>query len=244
MKLYQIILLICTTVALLATGAWLIRRLFIHLSDQRIAAYQNDLLQKHYHEVETIYREMRGWRHDYHNHIQAMQAYSALGKYEELCQYLVTLDDDLNQVDTVIKTGNIMIDAILNSKISFAKAHQIAINAKAIVPKDLKITDIDLCVLLGNLMDNAIEACQRQEDSGKRFLRIYMGTLKGQLYLSVQNSVGGAIKKQNGGYRTSKQGYHGFGLKRVDTIIQKYNGFLNRQDEGDVFATEVMLPVL
>ncbi len=74
--------------------------LFQKWIDKRIEAYQSDLLQKYCDEVESMYTKMRGWRHDYHNHIQAMQASMALGKYEEVNEYLRSLNDDLTNVDT------------------------------------------------------------------------------------------------------------------------------------------------
>lgn len=218
--------------------------LFGKTIDKRIANYQNDLLDKQYAEVENMYRTMRGWRHDYHNHIQTMKAYLQMNKIEELNQYLNNLDNDLTTVDTVIKTGNVMIDAILNSKISLAKAKDINVNAKAIVPNQLKILEIDLCVIIGNLLDNAIEACLKIENESDRFIRIYVDVFKEQLYISVQNANGGMIKKIGKTYQSTKStNFHGFGLKRIDNIVNKYNGYINRQNEEGVFATEVMLPL-
>lgn len=99
--------------------------------DKRIDAYQSDLLQKYCEEVESMYTKMRGWRHDYHNHIQALQASMALGRYEEVNAYLHQLNDDLTQVDTTVKTGRVMIDAILNGKLNIAAQNGIATNVKA-----------------------------------------------------------------------------------------------------------------
>ena len=218
--------------------------LFGKIIDKRITKYQNDLINKQYAEVENMYRTMRGWRHDYHNHIQTMKAYLQMNKIEELEQYLNNLDKDLTTVDTVIKTGNVMVDAILNSKISLAKSKDINVNAKAIVPKKLKILEIDLCVIIGNLLDNAIEACMKLDNPNDRFIRVYVDIFKEQLYISVQNSNGGKIKKIGKTYYTTKESNsHGFGLIRVDNIVNKYNGYINRQNEEGVFATEVMLPI-
>ncbi|MBP3543013.1 MAG: GHKL domain-containing protein [Lachnospiraceae bacterium] len=215
---------------------------FGKMIDRRIAAWQNELVERHYDEVQNIYRTMRGWRHDYHNHIQTMKVHLSLGQTEELADYLGKLDTDLTTVDTVLKTGNVMVDAILNSKMSLIKSKEIAVNAKATVPKELSVSEVDLCVIIGNLLDNAMEACLRQEQ-GERFIRIYIGTLKGQLYISVSNSAG-EVTKSNGHYLSSKQSAsHGFGLIRIDRIVDKYEGYVNRQNEEGVFATEVMLPL-
>lgn len=220
----------------------LLNILFGRMIDRRIAEYQNDLLSRHYDEVQNIYRTMRGWRHDYHNHIQTLLALS--GDEEKTREYLYKLNDDLTTVDSVIKTGNVMIDAILNSKLSLIKSKGITVDAKAVVPEKLSISEIDLCVIIGNLLDNAIEACMKQPEDANRFIRVFIGLLKGQLYLSVSNSVGGAVKKQGRSYLSTKgSAGHGFGLVRVDRIAARYGGYVNRQNEEGVFATEIMLPL-
>lgn len=212
-------------------------------SDKKLERYQNDLLQKHYNEVENMYRQMRGWRHDYKNHIATMKIHLDNRDYALLDHYLNELNADLTAVDTVLKTGNVMVDAILNSKLSLASSKNIAVDATACVPEKLRISDTDLCVIIGNLLDNAIEACCRFEEADKRFIRVYIGLLKQQLYISVSNSVGGQLKKAGGSYLTTKNAGHGFGLKRIDKIAAKYGGCVNRQDETDVFATEITLPL-
>jgi len=219
------------------------RGLLSRIIDKRIAMFQNDLILKHYDEVQNIYRQMRGWRHDYHNHIQVIKAHNALGQAEEINIYLNKLDKDLTSVDTIIKSGNIMLDAILNSKLSLAASKKIAVNATASAPASVTVSDIDLCVIVGNLLDNAIEACMKLENEEDRFIRIYIGKLKEQLYISISNSMGPGIKKHNGRYITTKKGSHGFGLMRVDNIAKKYDGYINRQYEEGVFATEIMLPI-
>ena len=118
--------------------------------DKRIAAYQNDLIGVHYAEVENMYRQMSGWGHDYRNHIQAMKSYAATGDMDFLKSYLDTLDTDLQAVDTVIKTGNKMTGAILNSKISLARAKNIMVMVDANIAVELKTSQIDLCIIIGN----------------------------------------------------------------------------------------------
>ncbi|MBQ8637597.1 MAG: sensor histidine kinase [Lachnospiraceae bacterium] len=226
--------------------------LFGRLLDRRIAAYQNDLIKRHCDEVENIYKTMRGWRHDYHNHIQAMKALTFRARnqeadnpfLEQLDEYLNSLNQDLTSVDTVIKTGNIMVDAILNSKLSLIRSNKITVNAKAAVPSSLPVSEVDLCTMIGNLLDNAMEACLRQENADERFIRVFIGVLKGQLYISVSNSTGNTIKKQGKTFLSSKDSpSHGFGLMRVDRIAEKYSGYVNRQHEEGIFATEIMLPL-
>lgn len=213
---------------------------------KQIADYQDDLLEKHCEEVENMYRKMRGWRHDYHNHIQTMKAYLSMGNLKELEHYLNERDHDLTTVDTVIKTGNVKLDAILNSKISLAMGKGIRVEAKAVIPADLnvKISEIDLSLIIGNLMDNAIEACLKIKEKEQRYIRIYIDVLKGQLYLYIMNSSEGKLYRSGKLYLTTKdKKYHGLGLLRMDQVIEKYHGYLDRQNEEGVFVTEVMLPL-
>ena len=85
--------------------------LFSKKIDKQIASYQHEMIETHYREVDNMYRQMRGWRHDYRNHIQTMKAYAANGDLDAINNYLDLLDEDLTTVDTVIKTGNPMTDA-------------------------------------------------------------------------------------------------------------------------------------
>ena len=236
--------IVAAMIVLAAGLAGWIRWYLIRLVDRRISRYQSDLLEKHCEEVEHMYRQTRGWRHDYHNHIQTMKAHLALGNLEELERYLNELDQDLTTVDTVIKTGNVMMDAILNSKISLARSRNIQVEAKAVVPSELLISEVDLSLIIGNLMDNAMEACMEIEEAGHRFIRVYIDILKGQLYLYVMNAVNGRPKRSGRGYLSRKDSRsHGFGLMRIDRVVERYHGYLDRQDEEGVFATEVLLPL-
>ena len=232
---------------LLLLGIFLLVRYLIYaMVDKRTLRYQSDLLEKHCEEVQNMYRQTRGWRHDYHNHIQTMKAHLAMGKLEELEAYLNALDADLTMVDTVIKTGNVMVDAVLNSKISVAAAKGIAVNAKAIVPKELNtaISEVDVCLIIGNLMDNAMEACMKIPEQEKRFIRVYIDILKGQLYIYIMNAVGEPLKRAGSVYASTKnKENHGFGLMRIDKVVNRYHGYLERQDEEDIFVTEVLLPL-
>ncbi len=212
--------------------------------DRKISRFQNELVDRHYAEVETMYRKMRGWRHDYHNHIQVLKAHMELARYEEAKQYLSMLNDDLSTVDTVIKTGNVMVDAILNSKLTMIREKEIQVDATAVVPQDVPFSGIDLSVLIGNLLDNAMEACAQVANKDERFIRIYMDIVKKQLYISVTNSMEGTARRKGLQYLSTKAGLHGFGLIRIDRIATKYGGFVNRQNEEGVFATEVMLPLV
>ena len=210
--------------------------------DRRIAAYQQELLETHYREVENMYREMRGWRHDYRNHIQLLKMYAQNGDLDAIRAYLDALETDLTRVDTVVKTGNRMADAILNSKISLAKSKHIPVRADAHIPTKLNISELDLCVIIGNLFDNAIEASLKLPED-QRLIRVYMDIKGSQLYLSFTNfTAGKKLPKAGGRFATTKGEGHGLGLSRIDTVVERLGGYLSRGSEDGAFTTEVLLP--
>lgn len=212
------------------------------LIDKRIAAYQQELIAIHYAEVENMYRQIRGWRHDYRSHIQALKAHAARGEWDALRSYLEDLETDLATVDTVIKTGNPMADAILNSKISLARAKGITVDADANIPIALNISELDLCVILGNLFDNAIEASMQLPPEG-RLIRLYIDMKGTRLYISFTNLTASPKQEKVGGrFRTTKGTGHGFGLLRIDTIVERLGGYLSRNSESGAFTTELLLP--
>lgn len=227
---------------LLNIGMWLF--FMPWFVNRKISRFQNELVNRHYDEVETMYRKMRGWRHDYHNHIQVLKAHIDLKEYEQADKYLDMLAEDLTTVDTVLKTGNVMVDAILNSKLAMIKERNIQMDVTAVVPQEVGISGVDLSVLIGNLLDNAMEACMRVEKKEDRFIRIYIDIVKKQLYISVINSMEGQAERSGAQYLSSKGELHGFGILRIDSIVSKYHGYINRQSEQGVFATEVMLPLI
>lgn len=210
--------------------------------DKQIASYQQELMETHYHEVDNMYRQIRGWRHDYRNHIQTMKAYAASENWEAIRRYLDLLDDDLAAVDTVIRTGNPMTDAILNSKISLARSKNIQVEADAYIPVKLKLSEIDLCCIIGNLFDNAIEASENLPEA-QRVIRVYMDMKGTQLYISFTNfTAGKKIKKEGKRFRSTKGKGRGFGLARMDAIVERLNGYISRNSEDGAFTTEILLP--
>ena len=217
-------------------------KFFDKLVDKRIAAYQRELIAIHYAEVENMYRQIRGWRHDYRSHIQLMKVLAAQGDLDGIRGYLDELETDLAAVDTVVKTGNPMADAILNSKISLARSKHIPVRADASIPVALWVSELDLCVILGNLFDNAIEASMALPED-KRLIRVYVDMKGNQLYISFTNfTASGKQKKREGRFRTTKGEGHGFGLVRMDAIVERLGGWLSRNSEDGAFTTEILLP--
>lgn len=238
----KILILILVSVVLLVLVIYLLYRILDGIYDRRIVAYQNKLLKNEVDEVHNLYLTMRGWRHDYHNHMQSVKAYLAMDSLEEARAYLDALEQDLDEINLLFNTGNINADAVLNAKISLAIKKGIQVDYKAAVPKTLAVSDIDLCVVIGNLIDNAVESCEKVAPENQ-FIRLYIGIFQKQLYLLVSNATSETVRKLDEQYISTKRGNHGHGLKRINKIVDKYGGFVNRKNEPGVFVTEILLPL-
>lgn len=203
---------------------------------------REQLLTEQYEEIQSVYLNMRGWRHDYHNHIQMLKATMDKGQYEAARSYLDTIERALHRVDTHVKSGNVMADAILNSKLTLAENKQIQIKCEAYLPSTLFISDVDLCTILGNVLDNAIESCEKV-DVSERFIRIYLALNQSQFYMSVQNAALDQSISTQGQFESTKGENHGLGTKRMAAVVRKWEGFMSLNQQPGVFATEISIPL-
>lgn len=221
----------------------LLVRLFLPAMARRQAkAWQEELIRQHYEEVENVYRQMRGWKHDYRHHLQAIQGCIAEGGLPQLDGYLRELDASLDKIAVFVTTGKHMADAILNSKFSIAREEGISLDYKVYLTPAWKIGDVNLSILIGNLLDNAIGACRKVGDQKKRFIRFYMDEIQEQFYLSVSNSMEGRAVRTGGRFLSDREN-HGYGLAQVEKVVRENQGWINCQSEDGVFAVEVMLPL-
>ncbi len=220
---------------------------FVYISgyfENRTSKQEANLVAKHYEEIKDIYQTIRAWRHDYTNHIQIMSALVELGNIEELSDYLKELSNSFDSLYTFVRTGNVVVDAVISSKLTVCKTKNIPCETNFSIPRICGMNDVDLCVIISNLLDNAIEACERIDNVENRFISIFIGTFKGQLYINVKNSVNEPPKKRGNKFVSSKGENHGFGLERIDRTVHKYVGFVNRYSEDKTFVTEITIPFM
>ena len=208
----------------------------------KLIEYQTEQAERHLGEVRSIHTEMRGYKHDFHHHLQTLKGQLEAGETDRALAYIEQLDRQLMDMDTLLKTGNVSLDAILSAKIAQAKAQNIAVTVKASVPDSLTITDVELSILVGNLLDNAIEACLGV--TGKRFIRIYMSIKGKMLYFSMLNSAGEKKEKNGSLFTSHKDGIHGFGLRRAEAILEDHGGWCKYNSEDGAFSSEFLVPAI
>ena len=208
----------------------------------KLVEYQTEQSEKHLNEVRSIHKEMRGYKHDFHHHLQTLKGQLEAGEVDRALAYIEQLDNQLMNVDTLLKTGNVSLDAILSAKIAQAKAENIAVTVKANVPDQLTISDLELSIIIGNLLDNAIEACRTVK--GERFIRIFISMKGSMLYFSMLNAAGAKKKKTGSLFATHKDGVHGFGLRRAEAILEEHGGWVKYNSEDGAFTSEFLVPAI
>ena len=208
----------------------------------KLVEYQTEQSRKHLEEVRGIHQEMRGYKHDFHHHLQTLKGQLETGEVDRALAYIEQLDNQLMNVDTLLKTGNVSLDAILSAKIAQAKAEGIAVTIKANVPDNLLLSDLELSIIIGNLLDNAIEACSAV--SGERFVRIFIGMKGKMLYFSMLNAAGPQKRKVGSLFSSQKDGVHGFGLRRAEAILEEHGGWCKYNSEDGAFTSEFLVPAI
>ncbi len=200
---------------------------------------QNELYRTQYEEAEKKYDEMNKIRHDMKNHLQCISSLLDDKEYEKANSYIADMiKNKLNFEIKQINTGNRVVDAISNAKLTQCKSENILtiVNAGSI---ETSIDDIDMCSLLGNIFDNAIEAC-RKVDKNKE-IHFEINQKKGYINIIMKNSVQDSVLKNNPELKTTKKhkDIHGYGIKSIKDIVKKYNGMMELFEQDGFFIADI-----
>ncbi len=192
-------------------------------------------------ETERLYQEVRNMRHELQNHLFVLHALARQQDTEALLSYLTPMCQKQEQwKDEFVDTGNLIANAILNPKISQAKAAQISITVNAHLPRQLSIENQEFCSLLSNLLNNALEASVKTSHP-----EIYVDIAQKKCYLciKVKNSALTNVLKENPNLKTDKPDaeHHGIGIRIIRSITDKYDGLLDFRMEEQFFVAEVFL---
>ena len=206
----------------------------------KLVEMQEEQAKRHLEEVRSIHSEMRGYKHDFHHHLQAIRGQLEAGEIDRAIAYIDRLDETLKSMDTLLKTGNVTVDAILSTKIANAKAEGISVTVDANIPDSLTLTDLEISIIIGNLLDNAIEACRNAD--GEKFIRLSLHMKGKMLYFYMLNSAGAKKQKLGSLFKTSKGGAHGFGLHRAETVLNEHGGWVKYNSEDGAFTSEFLVP--
>lgn len=203
---------------------------------------ENRMYLKQLEILEQSRQNMRILRHDLKNHMQLISLYLEDGEYEKATSYIGSMNELQNVKGEYAKTGNIAIDSILNYKLEVIENRsECKLNIQINIPAELKIAEVDLNIILGNLLDNAEEALQKSKE---KYLDICIKYENGILYISIYNSYDGIIDEDSSGrFKTQKKNYakHGYGLQSVERVVKKYDGLMKTSYDKQLFRVDLFL---
>ena len=205
--------------------------------------------QQHYRELEQVeyqalqdrIEETRHMRHDLRHHIHMVSYDLDEKEYDKLREYVNTYRDSIPDGDKIRFCDNRIINNIIFYFATQAKTQQIDFQAQLAIADDLQVSEHDISVLLGNLLENAMDACMEQQNSRRRIIVKGKGDAH-SLVFTIDNTCENEIKKnKKGEFLTTKPDGNGIGVNSAKKIVERYNGFFSADKKGDMFCVSFML---
>lgn len=186
--------------------------------------------------------ELREFKHDLKNYLLPLQEAMETMPQSEMVKVWEKINQKIEDVQTLIQTGNSYVDSMINTKITLARSEKVDVKC-TILSKMEGIDDLEFCTVFGNLMDNAIEAERKVTE--KKEIIIFVEEKMGYLRLEIQNKIEKSVLNENSSLNTTKKdtSSHGIGHKSVKRTMQKVGGALKYYETGDLFCAEAVFPI-
>ena len=204
---------------------------------------QLEMQMNHYNKLAESREIISEGVHDFKNHLNCMYNLYKYNKLAELGKYIENLIN-VSDTEKVIDTGNPVIDALLHDKSNAAEKEGIGFKHMLNLPSDINIAYNDICAVLGNSLDNAIEACRRIEDQSlNREIELSMNYRDSYLVIVVTNTIDKPPQKEGKFFRSSKDtpGLHGLGMQSIERTVRKYNGNMVVKHDSSRFTLEIVM---
>lgn len=208
-----------------------------------LKAQQAELLERDYLALNNAYAVNAKLFHDFHNHIGALRQLLSHEKVKEAVEYLDELQTPVREMADTARTGDETIDYLINSKAAAAADNEISFQAQIEFPRHTNIRSADLCAILGNFLDNALDAAKQVPKPEKRLIRLTIRRINQMLVIKVENSFSAQPVAENGSLVTTKKegGLHGWGLKSARTAAEKYDGMVQTSHADHMFRAVATL---
>lgn len=195
-------------------------------------------------EVYALHQSGRKLKHDMKNHLMVISSYLASGNYDEARIYASEILDKLNAMHSYIETGNTLLNHIVNEKFQYAREQGIGIKAKIENLSFTQMNSIDFAALLGNMLDNAIEASLKEEQKDRE-LELQITKKQGCETICVKNRITASVLENNPGLLSTKEAEkdsHGIGILRIKEIAEHYHGMYDVYEMDGFFCVAVFIP--
>ncbi len=238
-------LIACISVLGISTlSVVLYNRLAINLGDRMRKIYLEREVEAYKHEMELMRisnRKEQNLRHDLRHHLFEIEGLAKQGEDEKICTYIDELRRTFVDSKQMVHTGEYETDSLINYLLDNAKNHQIDVNCDIKIPEDIDVSRCKLNVIVGNLLENAIEAAAQADE--KRIV-LTMQFSAGILFLQIKNTYNGPVRVEGGHVLGKKsQNNHGIGLRSVQDLVREQNGSLDISVTDQFFVAEGMIPV-
>lgn len=217
----------------------------VEITALQVKSAQTEMAKKQAEQAVSAYHSLRKWKHDFHNYIEAIHQMAVQEQSVKIEEYTASLESQFDSECMLVSTGNTYIDAIVNAKLFLAKANHIGMNLKLEIPNLDNIDQFDICSLIGNIIDNAIEANKKIVNPSERFINFGIHFSSPFCVIHCDNAMAEPPKRENGHIISSKTGAgHGLGILLIKDITKKYSGiYLFKDNNSNIFTVDVMLPV-
>ena len=230
--------MVLALLSMAAAGFYVFGMHRIYLEQEKSGRYHAQI--EVYKMLTEQYRRSERLRHDMKNHILALSALSRNQEWERMDDYLKKMEGIVLDVGGDA-TGSKAVDALLHQKQQRAREADIQWECDVRIPGGCRVNEFDLCVLFGNLLDNALEACGRMRGGERRFVDIQARAVKKCFLLEVKNSMDGATYTE-GATNKGDSREHGIGLLNVGDVVQGYHGAMNTEAENGIFVISILIP--
>lgn len=210
--------------------------------DRELLTMRDAMVTQRYGELETVMEKNRQLSHDLKHHMLVLKNYANEGNCKGVYDYIVEIEDEFFETKKRVWTGNRIADIILEQKRALAEQEGIVFTIQAVPIAEWPFNDNETCSLLGNLLDNAVEACKRLDDNIDKWISIKIESQKQLLFLLIENAVYEPPAKKNGRPVSVKRDKirHGYGLKSVERIVNKYEGMITYQSQDKAFQVKLL----
>lgn len=213
---------------------------FSFQEERRQLTRQVAIQQAHYRSLTEKIDETVRMRHDERHHMQILRSCLEQQQYEQMKEYLSAYEDSYELGSQTVLCRNLVIDAILQYYQGLCSQYQISFSVDAPLPAELPISDIDLSILFGNLLENAFDACSEIKD-GSSCIRLKAGWQNGKLFLRIENPYENPIRMRQEKYLSTKHEGYGIGTESVRALAERYHGQIKFDVTDQVFRVSVIL---
>lgn len=221
------------------------REKYVQLSNIQV---MSELERNQYEQIISSISELRYLQHDIYNHLETLNTLITNKEYDKAMSYIQDLTANTNDNYYILTSGNSIIDSIITNKLIQCKAYQITVHHSVFLPEHLPLLNTELCSLLGNLFDNAIDASRKVENPNDRIINFHMKPFQNMLSITISNYTIGEYKTGKKQLLLSSKNVpdvtnHGLGLSQISTITKSHGGIIDILPSQHLFTVSILLPL-